>query len=146
MINKSKLYAAVIGAVLLAAGGAHAVITGTQSEHQQQQFRVGQLQIGSATSTGNSSTANAGSGAITTASLTTAQGAVTAITLTNSRVAVGDMVQCTVDPMSSAGGPFCANAAVSNGQIIFNVGNFAAAALNNTVRIYWVINKTGNSN
>lgn len=145
-MKQFKFVAILAAALVFIAGAAHAIITGTDSTHQQQQFRVGQMQIGSGTATGNSVTITAGSGVITTASLTTAQGAVTPITLTNSRVAAGDMVQCTVDPMSSAGGPFCANAAVTNGQIVFNVGNFAAAALNNTVRIYWQINKAGNNN
>lgn len=143
-LRKYVLFAAAC--LILGIGAAHAIITGTDSTHQQQQFRVGQMQIGWGVATGNAVTITAGSGVITTASLTTAQGAVTPITLTNSRVQVGDMVQCTVDPMSSAGGPFCANAAVTNGQIVFNVGNFAAAALNNTVRIYWQINKAGNAN
>lgn len=126
---------------------AHAVITGIWSEKQDEQVSFGQLQLGQGTSTGtNTPTINNGSGIITTASLTTAQNTTTAITMTNNRVAVGDAVQCTVDPGASAGSPFCANAAVSAGQIIFNVGNINAAALNAPVKIYFILLKSGNSN
>lgn len=135
-----------LGALLFSSTIAFAVITGTWSEKQDEQAAIGQMQLGSGSATGNSVTINNGAGIITTASLTTAQSAVTPITLTNSRVAVGDMVQCTVDPGASAGVAFCANAAVTAGQVIFNVGNLAAAALNAPVKIYWWINKAGNSN
>lgn len=143
------LKAAAIAAALFigCAPVAHAVITGIWSEKQDEQVALGQLQLGQGTSTGtNTPTINSGSGIITTASLTTAQNTTTAITMTNNRVAVGDAVQCTVDPGASAGSPFCANAAVSAGQIIFNVGNINASALNAPVKIYFILLKGGNAN
>jgi hypothetical protein len=149
MRRPSFLKRAFYAAVALLASGiiAHAAITGTWSEKQDEQISVGQLQLGQGTSTGtNTPTINNGSGIITTASLTTAQNAVTAITLTNNRIAVGDSVQCTVDPNGSAGIPFCANVAVSAGQAIFNVGNISATPLNTAVKIYFVVLKSGNPN
>lgn len=141
-----KLISAV-GALLISCSLSWAVITGTWSEKQDEQAALGQLQLGNGTSTGtNSPTINNGSGSITTAALTTAQNTTTAITMTNSRVVVGDNVQCTVDPLASAGTPFCANAAVTAGQVVFNVGNINAAALNGAVKIYFWVNKVGNTN
>lgn len=133
---------ALLASVMLA----HAAIDGINSQSQSQQVAVGQMQLGMGTATGNSVTINQGAGIITTAALSTAQNATTAITLTNNRVAVGDMIQCTVDPLTSAGTPFCANARVTAGQIVFNVGNTNAAALNAAVAIHWTINKAGNNN
>lgn len=135
-----------IVALAMSAGIASAVINGIKSDSQDQQVSLAQLQIGQGTATGNSVTINNGSGIITTASLTTAQNTTTAITMANNRVAVGDVVTCTVDPGASAGTPFCANAAVTAGQVIFNVGNTNAAALNAAVKIYFMISKAGNSN
>lgn len=144
MVFKRILAAGV--AVLASVTIANAVISGIKSDSQDQQVAMGQMQLGAGTATGNSVTINNGAGVITTASLTTAQNAVTAITLTNNRVAVGDQVQCTVDPLSSAGNPFCANAKVTAGQVVFNVSNNAAAALNSPVAIYFWVNKAGNPN
>lgn len=141
-----KRILAAVAAVVMSGTMALAVISGIKSDSQDQQVAMGQMQLGSGTATGNSVTINAGSGVITTASLTTAQNAATAITLTNSRVAVGDMVQCTVDPLSSAGNPFCASAKVTAGQVVFQVSNNFAAALNGPVAIYFWINKAGNPN
>lgn len=133
-------------ALVLTSTLALAVISGIKSDSQDQQVSMGQMQLGSGTATGNSVTINNGSGVITTASLTTAQNLVTAITLTNNRIAVGDQVQCTVDPLSSAGNPFCANAKVTAGQVVFNVSNNSASALNGPVAIYFWVNKSGNPN
>lgn len=142
-----KRLLSALGALLFSCTVSYAIITGTWSEKQDEQVSLGQLQLGQGTSTGtNTPTINNGSGIITTASLTTAQSATTAITMTNNRVAVGDAVQCTVDPGASAGIPFCANATITAGQIVFNVGNLAAAALNAPVKIYFVLLKSGNAN
>jgi hypothetical protein len=138
---------AALTAVIMSGAIAFAAITGIWSEKQDEQVSLGQLQLGLGTSTGtNSPTINNGSGIITTAALSTAQNTTTPITLTDSRVAVGDEVQCTVDPLTSAGTPFCASAAVTAGQIVFQVGNINAAALNAAVKIYFVIIKGGNPN
>lgn len=141
-----KRILAASAALIMSATIAFAVISGINSQSQDQQVAAGQMQVGSGTATGNSVTINNATGVITTASLTTAQNAVTPITMTNARVAVGDMVLCTVDPGASAGNPFCANAAVTAGQVIFNVSNNAAAALNAPVKIYFWVNKSGNPN
>ena len=134
-------------ALVLSTSFASAVITGTWSEKQDEQAAIGQLQPGMGTATGNSPTISNGSGVITTAALTTAAGATQAITLTNTRVAAGDAVLCTVDPGASAGTPICANAAVTAGQVVFTIQNIhASAALNAAVKVYFVVLKAGNTN
>jgi len=132
----------------MSGGVALAVITGTWSEKQDEQAALGQMQLGSGTQVGsNTPTINNGSGVITTAALSTAIATNQAITLTNNRVAVGDMVQCTVDRNGSAGTPVCTSADVTAGQIVFNIRNVdAAAALNSAIKIYWWVNKAGNLN
>lgn len=141
-----KRIIAATAALTMSGAIAFGAISGIKSDAQNQQVAMGQTQVGSGTATGNSVTINAGSGVITTAALTTAQNASTAITLANDRIAAGDMVLCTVDPGASAGTPFCANALVTTGQVVFSVGNTNAAALNAAVKIYWQINKAGNPN
>lgn len=127
---------------------AHAVITGTDSTNQAMQVRMGQVQLGMGTSSGtNTPTINNGSGIITTAALATAAGGTQAITLTNSRIAVGDAIQATADPNGSAGTPIVANVAVTANQAVFLLQNIHAAnALNGAVKIYFVVNKGGNLN
>jgi ribosomal protein L16/L10AE len=148
-MRPSFLKRALLGATSLIASAviAHAAITGTWSEKQDEQIAVGQLQLGMGAATGNSVTINQGAGVVTTASLSTAAGATQAITVANNRIAVGDSVQCTVDPITSTGTPTCANAAVTAGQIVFTIQNIhASVALNAAVRVYFTLNKAGNSN
>lgn len=138
---------AIVGWPLLQ--GAKAALDGTNSAMQAQQVALGQLQVGSATGTASSNavTINAASGVITTESLSTASGATQNITLTNSRIAAGDMVFAICDPASSAGQPAVVSVTVTAGQAVFAVRNLhASTALNAAVKIYFVINKAGNSN
>lgn len=141
---------AVLGILLgvVLTGPAVAVITGTWSEKQDEQAAIGQLQVGSGSQSGsNTPSFNAGSGNITTAVLSTAALTNQAITLTNTRVAVGDMVQCTLDPNGSTGNPVCLNATITAGQIVFTIRNVdPTVALSTAVKIYFVINKAGNPN
>ena len=143
----NRLIAAVV-AIAMSAGIAHAVISGIKSDSQDQQVAMGQMQLGSGTSTGTiTPTINAGAGFITTTSRSEAAGASFNVTMTNSRVAVGDQVQCTVDPQSSTGQPICVYAKVTAGQVVFLIKNIdASAALNNTIGVYFWINKAGNPN
>lgn len=142
------------GAAALCMSGflAHAAITGTWSEKQDEQAAIGQLQIGqgnpSCVTTGTlTPTCAGGSGSIQTTSLATAAGATATVTMSNARIAAGDQVQCTLDPQSSAGTPICANAAVTAGQVVFTIQNISGAtALNNTVKVNWILNKAGNGN
>jgi hypothetical protein len=147
-MRPSFLKRALLGVTSLIASAviAHAAITGTWSEKQDEQIAVGQLQLGMGAATGNAVTINQGAGVITTAALSTAAAAGQAITLTNNRVAVGDSVQCTVDPNGSAGVPICANAAITAGQVVFTVQNVGATALTTAVKVYFTINKSGNPN
>lgn len=147
-------FALLVAAALAIVGwpvmqGAQAVLSGTDSRQQAQQVALGQLQVGSSTGTASSNavTINAGSGVITTEALSTAAGATQNITLTNDRIAAGDMVFAVVDPASSAGTPIIANVAVSASTAVFKIQNIhASTALNAAVKIYFVINKAGNSN
>lgn len=143
-----KRLLAAVSAVIFSGTIAFAVITGINSQSQDQQVAMGQMQLGSGTSTGTiTPTINTGSGFITTNSRAEVAAASFSVTLTNNRVAVGDMVQCTVDPQSSTGQPICANAKVTAGQVVFLIKNVdAAAALNNTIGVYFWINKAGNPN
>jgi len=144
------LKAAAIAAALFigCAPVAHAVITGIWSEKQDEQASLGQLQLGQGSQVGsNTPTINNGSGIITTAALSTAASTQQTITLTNNRVAVGDIVQCTVDRNGSTGAPVCASADVTAGQIVFNIANVStAAALSTAIKIYFVVIKGGNPN
>lgn len=139
----------LLGATLaaLTASMAHAVITGTNSSMQREQARIGQLQLGRGAATGNTPTINNGSGVITTAALTTAAGATQAITLTNSRIAAGDIVLYGLDANASAGTPVVANVTVTAGQAVFLIQNIhASAALNAAVKVYFLVLKAGNAN
>ncbi len=143
-----KRFLAAAAAILMSGGVALAVITGTWSEKQDEQASIGQLQLGQGSQVGsNTPTINNGSGIITTAALSTAASTQQTITLTNNRVAVGDIVQCTVDRNGSAGAPVCASADVTAGQIVFNIANVStAAALSTAIKIYFVVIKGGNPN
>jgi hypothetical protein len=134
-------------AILVTGTIALAAISGTWSEKQDEQAALGQLQVGSGTATGNTVTINNGSGVITTAALSTAAGATQSIVLNNNRIAVGDMIQATLDPNGSAGTPIVANATITAGVATMVVQNIhASAALNSAVKIYFLINKSGNGN
>jgi hypothetical protein len=144
LINRAMLaLSAIIASTIIAM----AAISGTWSEKQDEQVAMGQLQLGMGAATGNSVTINQGAGVVTTAVLSTAAGATQAITVANSRIAVGDSVQCTLDPNGSTGTPTCANVAVTAGQMVFTIQNISAAtALSTAVKIYFSINKAGNPN
>lgn len=139
----------VVAVALSAAaiGGALA-LSGTDSRHQNEQLAVGRLQLGMGSQAGsNTPSFNNGSGVITTAALSTAAGASQAITLTNTNVAVGDVVLATLDNNGSAGTPALANASITANTITFTIQNIhASVALNAAVKIYFVVIKTGNAN
>ena len=144
-----KAAAIVLGlALVFASLQAWAAITGTNSTMQAEQARMGQLQMGMGTSTGtNTPTINNGAGIITTAALSNAAGASVSITLTNNRIAAGDMVFGSIDSNGSTGQPIIANIQVSAGQAIFVIQNIhASVALNAAVKISFLINKAGNLN
>lgn len=135
-------------ALMLSSAAAFAACCdGTDSRMQNQQVSIGRLELGMGTATGNSVTINNGSGVITTAALTTAAGATQAVTLTNSNIAVGDIVLAQVDPNGSAGTPVVANVAITAGQAVITLQNIhASAALNSAVKVYFQLIKAGNTN
>lgn len=141
----------LIGGLLAFAAipAAQAVIDGIDGRMQRQQVQIGQLAVGIGTGTASSNavTINAGSGIITTEALSTAAGATQAITLTNDRLAVGDVIFAMVDKGASAGQPVVANVVVTANTAVFTIQNIhASAALNAAVKIYFVLSKAGNAN
>jgi len=136
-------------AFLLLPLAAYAAITGTVGTYQAQQMQIGQLALGRGTGTcvSNAVTINNGSGVITTEALSTAAGATQAITLTNSRIAAGDMVYAVADPNGSTGTPTISNVTVTATTAVFNLKNdHASAAFNGAIKIYIFISKQGNLN
>lgn len=144
-----KAKALALLALLLIPAVAYAAITGTEGRMGNQRVAIGEVQIGRGTATAvtNAATITNGSGIITTEVLTTAAGATQAITLTNTRIAAGDMVFSSLDPNGSAGTPAIANVAVSANTAVFLIQNIhASAALNAALKISFWINKSGNTN
>jgi hypothetical protein len=143
-----KRVALALSAAAMSFSIAHATITGTWSEKQDENASIGQLMPGMGTQSGsNTPSFNNGAGIITTASLSTAAGGTQNITLTNTRVVAGDAVVATLDANGSTGQPVLANVTVTAGQIVFTIQNIhATVALNAAVKIYFLLLKQGNSN
>lgn len=91
------------------------------------------------TASGNTPILNAISGTITTASLTTAAGATTAITVTNSFCTPTSTVLAIISSTSSAGLPVIARVTPSAGSFVVSVGNGGTVALDNTVTFKFII-------
>ena len=143
-----KLILLALGA-LLVASVAKAAIDGSETSMQRQQVSVGQLQVGMGTGTASSNavTINNGSGIITTESLTTASQSTVTITLTNSRIAAGDIVLANLNGNGSAGTPVLLSTAVTASTATFIIKNdHASNAFNAALKIMFVVIKSGNSN
>jgi hypothetical protein len=93
-------------------------------------------EIGTAAATAGAATCNDLVCQITTESLSTAAGAEYTLTLTNNKIAAGDLVFASVDAGSSAGTPGIGGCTVTAGQVIITVTNLnAATAFNNTLKV-----------
>ncbi len=94
------------------------------------------------TAAAGAATLNSLAGQITTEALTTAAAAEYTLTLTNNRIAAGDMVFASVDAASSAGTPGIGGCTVSAGQVIITVTNLHAAnAFNAAIKINFFVVK-----
>ena len=109
---------------------------------------VGVAGLASEVGTGTAATAavtiNDWCGLITTEALTTAQNAIATVTLTNSKVAVGDLVFWSIgDGTNTQGTPMMMQATVSANTVVFEIVNkhASAEALNGTLLIRFMIVK-----
>lgn len=136
-----------LAGLLFVTTAATAQMTGTESRMQKQRVSIGEVQPGLGTATGNSVTINNGAGIVTTAALSTAAGATQAITVSNNRVAVGDLVLASVDANGSTGTPVVTSAAITANQIVVTLQNIhASVAFNGALKVYFLVLKAGNAN
>lgn len=136
-------------ALVLIAGAAAAIQPGTSGTAKQ--FQQQGLRIGVPVMVNNTATASAGAatcspcaaGVITTEALTTAAGTEYTLTLTNSLIAVGDVVIATVaNGTSNAGNPGVTLVQPAAGSVLIKVRNgHATVALNGTLLIGFVVIK-----
>lgn len=101
-------------------------------------------EVGTGTASSNAVTINDYFGLVTTESLTTAQNAVVTITITNDKVAVGDLVFASVgDGTNTQGTPVITRINVSASTIAISISNLhaSAQALNGTLRIRFAVVK-----
>lgn len=99
-------------------------------------------EIGTATATSGAATLNDLVGTITSEALTTAAAAEYTLTLTNSKIAAGDIVFAAADANGSAGTPGIGGCTVSAGQVIITVTNLhASAAFNGAIKINFMVVK-----
>lgn len=96
-----------------------------------------------ATGAGGAVTINEVAGRITTEALTTAGAAEISYTVTNSKVAAGDTVLCTVGngTNSTTPGPSLCGVTPAAGSFVVTIGNVNASALNGTLIIDFLVVK-----
>ena len=122
--------------------------TGTNSASKEELVHVGGLKVDTGTKTATASSAaatlNKRSGKITTESLTTAQNAIYALTLTNSDIAAGDLVFASVaDGTNTQGTPMIGQINPGDGSVVIEVINKHASseAFNGTLEISFLVVK-----
>lgn len=101
-------------------------------------------EVGTGTASSAAVTINDLFGLITTEALTTAQNAIATVTLTNDKVAVGDLVFWSIgDGTNTQGTPMCMQATVSANTVVFEIANkhASAEAFNGTLLIRFMIVK-----
>lgn len=101
-------------------------------------------EVGTGTASSAAVTINDYAGLITTESLTTAQNAIATVTLTNNKVAVGDLVFWSIgDGTNTQGTPMAMQATVSANTVVFEIANkhATAEAFNGTLLIRFLIIK-----
>lgn len=120
---------------------------GVQTEaittEQLKDFVLGNSAEGTATATAGAATLNAGRGKVTSEALTTAAGAAYTLTLTNSRVAAGDIVLVSVANGTNTQGVVVVGlVAPAAGSVVITIRNeHASQALNGTLVISFVVLK-----
>lgn len=101
-------------------------------------------EVGTGTASSAAVTINDLFGIITTEALTTAQNAVATVTLTNSKVAAGDLVLATLgNGTNTQGTPVLTRSSVTASTVTFKISNMhaSAEALNGTLKIYFMVVK-----
>ena len=148
MLRRSGIAALAVFALVTAAWAIQPGTSGTEKRYQQSGVRVGvEIQLNNtATASGGAVTLNAaGSGVITTESLSSAAGSPYTLTLTNNMVAAADVVLATVQNGTNTGGdPHIMAVTPAAGSVVIRVGNDTAAvssALNGTLKIGFLIIK-----
>jgi len=118
------------------------------SDNRYRNMRLGVQGLGTEVGTGTASSAavtiNDLMGLITTEALTSAQNAIAVVTLTNNKVAVGDLVFWSIgDGTNTQGTPMCGQATVSANTVVFDIINkhASAEAFNGTLLIRFMIVK-----
>lgn len=112
--------------------------------HRNQRLSVAGLasDIGTATATTGAATLNDLVGTVTSEALTTAAAAEYTLTVTNSKIAAGDIVFASVDANGSAGTPAIGGCTVSAGQVVITVSNVhASAAFDGAIKINFMVVK-----
>lgn len=122
--------------------------TGTEKRYQDSGFRTAvQIQKNNtATASGGAATLNAaGSGVITTESLSSAAGSPYTLTLTNNMIAAADVVLASVQNGSNtAGNPYIRRVTPAAGSVVITVGNSTEntpASFNGTLKISFLVIK-----
>lgn len=100
--------------------------------------------IGTVTAASGAATLDDTVGLVTSEALTTAQNAIYTLTLTNARIAAGDMVNVTVgNGTNSAGSPMLGTVTPAAGSVVILVHNkhASAVAFNGTLKIWFQVVK-----
>jgi hypothetical protein len=132
--------------------------TGEDSLHQAEIFNMARLKVGlcTATATGSgaaagteTATCNGGSGSVTTVTLTfAAVGALNTVTITNSKVNLGDICMVTVDPLATAAGaaPEAMSCKVAANTLTVILINNLAVSPAGPVNVNFLVITKGNPN
>lgn len=101
-------------------------------------------EFGTATAVAGAATLNTNMGIVTSEALTTAQNALYTLVITNSKIAVGDMVLVTVtNGTNTAGTPMLANITIAANTLTIVVSNqhASAVALNGSLQFHFEVIK-----
>lgn len=135
---------ALVGAALAIQPGTD----GTEKRFQQQGLRSGVLIQANNTATASAGAATlnaAGSGIVTTESLTTLSGSLYTLTLTNNMVEATDLVFATVQyGTATTGHPYVRRITPASGSVVISIGNSPdtnVAAYNGTLKIGFLVIK-----
>lgn len=130
---------------------------GETSIDQQNIVNVARIKPGSCTATTTGAepnftavACNGAAGVVTTNANVTiaAVGGKDTVTITNTKVQAGDMVQCTLDSTGAAAGstPLCTAAVVTAGQVVFTISNLTATSPAAALKLYFMVDTKGNPN
>lgn len=148
MIRRILLAALLVPALCASAWAIQPGTSGTEKRFQEQGLRSGVLlqKNNTATATAGAATLNAaGSGVITSESLTTAAGSEYTLTLTNNMVEAGDVVLAATNlGTATTGNPTIKSVTPAAGSVVIVVGNSnenSPAAFNGTIQVRFMVMK-----